>query len=84
MKINLIQIPDVHELAAGAGVIGRRKARRSAASAMGGEDGPADVAVGRHGCQFPPTEKNRQVTLTHLNDTDSAADRKQHGDILNH
>lgn len=23
-------------------------------SPMGGEDGPADVAVGGHGCQLPP------------------------------
>lgn len=25
-----------------------------AASPVGGEDGPADVAVGGHGCQLPP------------------------------
>lgn len=42
--------------------------RRRAASAMGGEDGPADVAVGGHGCQFPPTENKRPVTLTRLTD----------------
>lgn len=40
-------------------MIGRRKARCSAASAVGGEDGPADVAVGGHGCQFPPTRTTR-------------------------
>lgn len=28
--------------------------RSSAVSPMGGEDGPADVAVGGHGCQLPP------------------------------
>ena len=32
----------------------------SAASAMGGEDGPADVAVGRHGGQLPPRGNNRR------------------------
>lgn len=26
---------------------------------MGGEDGPTDVAVGCHGCQFPPDVKNK-------------------------
>lgn len=39
-------------------MIGKREARCSAASTMGGEDGPANVAVGGHGCQFPPTENN--------------------------
>lgn len=63
---------------------GGRKARCSAASAMGGEDGPADVAVGGHGCQFPPTENNRRVTLTQLTDIYQAADMKQQLDILDH
>lgn len=49
-------------------MMGRRKARCSAASSMGGEDGPADVAVGGHGRQFPPRENNQRVTLTHLTD----------------
>lgn len=49
---------------------------------MGGEDGPADVAVGGHGRQFPPRENNQRVTLTHLTDIYWAADRKQHLDTL--
>lgn len=27
---------------------------------MGGEDGPTDVAVGCHGCQFPPDIKEKK------------------------
>lgn len=27
---------------------------------MGGEDGPTDVAVGCHGCQFPPDVKGKK------------------------
>lgn len=27
---------------------------------MGGEDGPTDVAVGCHGCQFPPDVKENK------------------------
>lgn len=27
---------------------------------MGGEDGPANGAVGGHGCQFPPTHNHNQ------------------------
>lgn len=27
---------------------------------MGGEDGPTDVAVGCHGCQFPPDIKDKK------------------------
>lgn len=29
---------------------------------MGGEDGPTDVAVGCHGCQFPPDVKENKKT----------------------
>lgn len=29
---------------------------------MGGEDGPTDVAVGCHGCQFPPDVKEKDKT----------------------
>ena len=32
----------------------------SVASTVGGEDGPADVAVGGHGCQFPPGVNKRE------------------------
>lgn len=32
----------------------------SAASPVRGEDGSADVAVGGHGCQFPPGENDRK------------------------
>lgn len=32
----------------------------AAASPVRGEDGPADVAVGGHGCQLPPGENNRK------------------------
>lgn len=30
---------------------------------MGGEDWPADVAVGGHGCQFPPGEKEKKKKI---------------------
>lgn len=33
---------------------------------MGGEDRPADVAVGGHGCQFPPGVNNRKVSNKNL------------------
>lgn len=34
--------------------------RGSAASPVGREDGPADVAVGGHGCKFPPGGQQQQ------------------------
>lgn len=49
-------------------MIGKREARCSAASTMGGEDGPANVAVGGHGCKFPPTDNKCVTVKNHVSD----------------
>lgn len=55
----------VHKLAAGARTTGRRTDECQTASTMGGEDGPADVAVGGHGCQLPPTHNHQKNDVSY-------------------